>query len=225
MLSDKIFIAVALIILVFTFSFREKITEDVRLLMQLGQEEQVENFSLVHFYPLSQEDRKKVFKNQIEKLTALQLRISKTLFSKLFFDFNDFILQLEELVLDDEIESLFGSDVTSFMTANYTKVIADPHFSKESLLKLGTLLDGLFHKQISQNLLFTIQLENSHIVMSLFHSEDDYFTDLPHYEEFTNQVSAEIFFNESVYLYVFDPESENAQIFESKTESNLQHFV
>jgi hypothetical protein len=209
------------------YAFRENVLEDVRFFVGSGAKEITGNpLALIYGYPLSQHERKVVLTKHIEKVKALQERISKTIFAKHFADFSHYILAQEQTLAQDDIESIFGPDWLSFITVKDKTVIADPGTSRESLFKFARLIDELSTEEESVIYIIQSNEETDVVTIScveslqhLLEPNRDYFVEeTPRYKEFLDRIAKEeIFDNKTVSVRFILPDSN----FESGNSSEM----
>lgn len=207
--TDKIIILLSLLIVSFTFVFRNELREDLELLREFEKKDIAEEFTLSYFYPHSQKQRVIALNDHINQMTEFGKR---GLFVKYFFNFDGYINAREQELLEICDSLSQEKDFISFSTPRLNNVLATLDFSEEQLLKLAALIDQMFPESEGMAL-YELGLEGSVPLIAMSLSENFPSVQKQRYREFANEVSLNLFSDQLVLLHVYPSDSEKKLVF------------
>lgn len=218
--SDKILISVALVIVLSGFAFRDKIADEIMLFRQLDNGAIVENFvnemATSYYYPLTQSQRIEDLQGHVAKINDLQKQISESMFARYFVDFREYIIERQHDILELQQAVNEDGELITFATRNSHPLISTTEFSNEELLKLAALIDKKFPEE-DGIALYAHYSENGDIALEMALQDDFHAAEKQHYQKFVDSVSKEIFKGKAVSLQISDLDSEDKEIFQSKS--------
>lgn len=168
------------------------VIQDFRIYRKADVRNLTQHLVIRQYYPLSLKEKADVHQDCLQKLTKVQSEISKSTLLKYIVDYSKYIFEQQKLLAEEKLKLEEDEGYLSFSTVKLHSIIANPRFSRQSLLKLACLTDESFDVSIGTGL-FVVEVEDDQIIIALSAIDGFDSIEKEHYDEFIDKVSKEIF--------------------------------
>ncbi|HEV8052146.1 MAG TPA: hypothetical protein VGP47_06610, partial [Parachlamydiaceae bacterium] len=149
-----------------------------------------------------------ILQEYIEKIEAIQQRISKTAVTKYVLDYSGAIADFQNK-LSILRQSTGTENEISFFTMEEHSIVTDQEFTKEALLNLASIIDVTFPSE-KGNALFFLNCEYGSVELSIFPYENSDQFDKADLEEFATMISNEVFNGDPVFVDIVSTDVEKS---------------
>ena len=203
------------LVLLIAFSFASFYLKDINLHEEEALFDEAviisESIPDIYYTPLSYQERIDLLEDSLEKLTAAQNRISKTILAKLVVDYSEIIDQFQnELSEQCQNDDKDYVNKISFLTQEEHSIISDQEFTKESLLNLAAIIDETF-PGVQGNALFILNCEYGYVTLVIIPYENSEIFQKIDLEKLARRLSLGVFNKDSVYIRIDFQDLDNEQ--------------